>query len=165
MIVADTSALISLEIADCLGHALEEFDISTTEIVIDELEDTATFDDSHGRAADRVLDMTSDLLIHPYDSPPVASSRIDAGEGSCIALISEIEPDFFLTDDLRALPELERLVDVHVAISPILIKALVTRDVLTQEDPVNRLEQLTAARGWLGTPIYRRAKRIFESDR
>lgn len=51
MIVADTSALISLATAGVLDIVLAEFDVHTTDTVIEELEDTARFDDAHGAGA------------------------------------------------------------------------------------------------------------------
>lgn len=56
MIVADTSALISLASIDLLEIFLTEFNVHTTELVVDELEDTAGYDDRHGDASQTVLD-------------------------------------------------------------------------------------------------------------
>lgn len=162
MIVADTSALVSLATADTLGLVLDEFDVHTTETVIEELEDTAGYDDAHGTAAQDALDMRERMTVHAVAGEVVTSSRIDAGEGSCCALAGELEADFVLTDDLRALPELQRLVEARVAISPIVLKALVKRGVLDRAGAVERLERLAETRDWLGAPIYRRARRLFD---
>lgn len=69
---------------------------------------------------------------------------------------------FLLTDDLRALPELKVSTDAQVALSPIVLRALVERGVLGSDDARNRLDRLAASRGWLGAPIYRRARRLFD---
>lgn len=161
MIVADTSALISLATADVLDIVLAEFDVHTTDTVIEELEDTARFDDAHGAGAQQVLDQQDQLTVHTVEGG-FTSSRVDAGEGSCCALADDIDAAFLLTDDLRALPELQRLIDARVAISPIVLKALVTRGVLDRDGALDRLERLAATRDWLGAPIYRRARRLFD---
>jgi predicted nucleic acid-binding protein len=161
MIVADTSALISLATADCLDLALTEFDIHTTDVVWAELEDTADYTDPHGTAARKVLDRRDQLTVHPADESPVETSRIDAGEGSCLHLAEQVGAAFLLTDDLRALPELQQATTAQVAISPIVLKALVKRDVLDRDTALDRLDQLAATRDWLGSPIYRRAKQLF----
>lgn len=162
MIVADTSALISLSSADVLETVLAEFDVHTTARVVDELEETADYDDIHGTAATAVLEQKDELTIHEEGNPSIRSSRIDAGEASCLALEQEIEPDFLLTDDLRALPELQSVATARVAISPIVLKALVKRDVLTADEATQNLDQLVDARDWLGAPIYRRARELFD---
>lgn len=162
MIVADTSALITLATAHSLGTVLKEFNVHTTEVVIKELNDTAEYDDIHGNAASTVLNQQDSLTIHSTDHVEFTSSRIDAGEATCVALTEELDANFLITDDLRAVPELKNLVEAKVAISPIILKALVNRGTLTSEEAERRVEELAGARGWLGRPIYRRAMQLFD---
>ena len=162
MLVADTSALVSLAIASVLEDVLAEFDVHTTDLVVDELEDTASYDDVHGDGATGALRLLDDLTVHDGLDPAIRSSRIDVGEASCLALDRELDPDFLFTDDLRALPELQVVATARVAISPIVLRALVKRDVLDTDDALEKLEILARSRGWLGAPIYRRARRLFD---
>ena len=162
MIVADTSALISLSIADCLDLTLAAFEVHTSTVVIEELEQTAESDDVHGRGASVVLAQRDDLHAHDIENADVQSSRIDRGEASCLTLERTVGAGFLLTDDLRALSELQVLSEAAVAISPILLRALVTRGVLTQAEAVDRLETLAVSSDWLGAPIYRKARELFE---
>lgn len=162
MIVADTSALISLATADVLSLVAREFDLHTTELVCEELENTAEYDDVHGRAATKVLGERSHFSVHEATEPAFESSRVDPGEGSCVALVRDLDAGFLVTDDFRALPELRNLVAAEVAISPILLKALVKRGVLEPDDARERVDLLAENRDWLGTPIYRRARVLFE---
>lgn len=162
MIVADTSALVSLASVDRLATTLEEFDVHTTVTVIAELEETAAFDDAHGTAAGRVLELAEGLDVHQMGDADLQSSRIDEGEATCLGLERELDADFLLTDDLHALPELQTLADARVAISPILLRALVERDVLTDSEARKTLERLARTRDWLGAPIYRRACDLFD---
>lgn len=162
MIVADTSALISVTTAECLDLFLDEFDVHTTETAIGELEETATYDDPHGEAATNILDQQDRLTVHPVENDVPETSRIDRGEGGCVVLADQHSANFLVTDDLRALPELQQLTDAQVAISPIVLKALVNRDVLGREEAIQRLEQIAETRDWLGEPIYRRAKQLFD---
>lgn len=161
MIVADTSALVSLGTIDLLDSFFEEFDVHTTEAVLAELEETATYEDIHGTAAARILDASGQMTIHSV-SEGLTSSRVDVGEGSCALLTRDIESEFLITDDLRALPELQSIADAKVAISPLVLKAFVKRDVLEAETAASKLETLADRRDWLGAPIYRRAKRLFD---
>lgn len=161
MIVADTSSLISLASIDLLDTFLTEFDVHTTELVVEELEETSGYDDRHGEAADTVLDNLDRIDTYQVQEE-FTSSRVDQGEGGCALLTKEIDAEFLITDDLRALPELQTVADAQVAISPIVLKALVKRDVLKQEEALEKLDELAEQRNWLGAPIYRRAKNLFE---
>ena len=162
MIVVDTSACISLSIGDVLDIVLDEYAVHTTQQICDELRETATYDDIHGIAADDVLNSMDRITVHEVADPGIETTRIDAGEASCIALADLGDAAFLITDDLRALPELQMLTDTRVAISPILLRALTKRDVLSTADAHDRLDQIAASRDWLGAPIYRRAQRLFE---
>jgi len=162
MLVADTSALISLATADTLELVLGEFELHTTETVLTELDATAEYDDSHGTAAQDALDRRPSLTVHATGNPSFESARVDDGEASCAVLARETNADFLLTDDLRALPELQALTHAEVAISPIVLKALVEREALTIPGATERLESMAETRDWLGAPIYRRARSLFE---
>ena len=161
MIVVDTSSLISLASVDLFDTLLTEFDVHTTELVIEELEETSEYDDRHGEAAQIALDNRDQITVH--DTPgEFTSSRVDEGEGSCVLLTKEIDADFLITDDLRALPELQTVADAKVAISPIVLKALVQRNVLMGKEAKEKLDELAENRDWLGAPIYRRAQDLFD---
>lgn len=162
MIIADTSALITLATADSLRLVLEAFDVQTTNTVVEELEKTAEYDDVHGNAATEVLNQKDRMTVHATGEADFESSRIDSGEATCVWLTRELNAEFLITDDLRALPELQRLVEARVAISPIVLKALVKRGELTNDEAKDRVEQLADARDWLGRPIYRRAMGLFD---
>lgn len=162
MLVVDTSAFVSLADSDCHDLLFAEYDVHTTERVVEELEETAGHDDAHGEAAAAVLDRLDSMSVHAVEGTVPETSRIDAGEGSCVLLCRELDPAVLLTDDLRALPELQRLVEAEVAISPIVLKALVERGVLDRATARERLETIADTRSWLGAPIYRRAIDPFE---
>ncbi len=162
MIVIDTSAAISLATANSLEIVLEQFDSHTTESVRQELENTAEYDDIHGTAAMAVLEHEEEYVVHLTNESTRYSSRIDQGEASCVTLAQELDADFLITDDFRALPELQHVTNSKVAISPLLLKALVKRGELENQQARERVEMVAENRDWLGFPIYRRAKRLFE---
>jgi predicted nucleic acid-binding protein len=162
MIVADTAALVSLTAADTLDPLLEEFDVHTTDAVVEELEDLRSYEDETAEHAQQVLDRREQITVHEVETRHFQSSRVDDGEGSCVQLTRDIEADFSITDDLRALPELQTLTETRIAISPIVLKALVKRGVLAREEALERLEDAAEERDWLGRPIYRRARGLFD---
>lgn len=146
--------------------ALTEFEIHTTEVVVSELEETAEYDE-HASAAQTCLDTIGEFHVHEGDvcgANEFESARVDPGEGSCVRLARESEADFLLTDDLRALPELRALTDALVAISPIVLRALVERGALEREEARQRLESAAETRSWLGASIYRRARSLLSTE-
>ncbi|NGM71337.1 hypothetical protein G6M89_20435 [Natronolimnobius sp. AArcel1] len=163
MIIIDTSAFISLATADSVEMVLEEYDVQTTETILEELVETAEYDDVHGRAATAVLELKHEYTIHATSEPALETSRVDSGEASCVTLCRELSADFLIIDDLRALPELQNLTDAQVAISPIMLNALVKRNRLTEREAKRRVETLAENRDWLESPIYRRAQDLFSA--
>lgn len=163
MFVADTSAFVSLATVSVLETVLGEYVVHTTETVRSELADTAVYDDTAADAATAALEFESRFTVHDVEDP-LRSSRIDAGEGSCAVLVREESADVLLTDDLRALPELDAAVDAQVALSPLVLRALVKRGVLDREVARSKVETLAKRRDWLGAPIYRRALALFDDE-
>jgi predicted nucleic acid-binding protein len=161
MIVADTSALISLASVGLLEAVLVEYHVHTAGVVVNELEETADYEDRHADAAATGLDHRDRFTSHEVDTE-FTSSRVDRGEGDCALLTRELDAEFLVTDDLRALPELRNVSSARVAISPVLLRALVKRDRLEEREARETLEELAANRDWLGAPIYRRALERFE---
>lgn len=161
MIVTDTSALVTLTTADVLKTVVEEFDVHTTETVFEELKETANYNDLHGNASKKIIQNKEDFTIHTVSQDKFQSSRVDEGEGSCAILANNLEANFLVTDDLKALPELQTLSNTNVAISPIVLKALVKRGVLSKEEALQKLDKAAEDRNWLGKPIYRKARKLF----
>lgn len=162
MLVVDTSAFVSLSVGDVLGIVLEEFTITTTEAVLSELEATAEYDDLHGETASDVLDARDQFTILDIDGEEYETSRVDADEASCVAAVRGTDASFLLTDDFRALPELQRLVDVEVALSPIVLRALVKRGALEDATAREAFDRIAEGRDSLEAPIYRYAQQLLE---
>jgi len=162
MLVVDTSAFISLGICDCVQILLDEFDIHTSRAVIEELEELSGFDDLEASVADRSLDRKNLLKVHEVGEAGIFEHRkIDRGEGSCAVLARKIGAEFLVTDDIRALPLLKNIALTEVVISPIVLKALVKRGVLSEEEAEKKLEKLIEKRDWFETPIYERSLDLF----
>lgn len=161
MLVVDTSALISLAAGGVFELVIDEFDVAITETVLTELKETASYDDRHARAATAILEKVERLNVVSGSGESPLTSTIDAGEASCVVAVQEYDASFLITDDFRALPELQQLVDAEVALSPIVLRALVKRGVLEEEAALRRFETIANERDWLGAPIYRYARTLF----
>jgi predicted nucleic acid-binding protein len=162
MIVIDTSALVSLAVGNALEPTLGEFDAVTTQSVRGELEATAEYDDRHGKAAAAVLDAEDAFTIVKSQGEEFETSRIDAGEASCVAVTRAHGAPFLVTDDYRALPELQVLVDAEVVLSPIVLRALVKRGSWSEQQAKTAFKTIAEERDWLGAPIYRYARQLFD---
>jgi len=162
MLVVDTSAFVSLAVSGVYQSVCDEYELVTTEIVWSELDATAAFEDTHGQAAADVQSAREQLTVLDVSGESFETSRIDAGEASCVAAVRETEAAFLITDDYRALPELQQLVDCEVALSPIVLRALVKRGVLAEGAATAAFERVVDERDWLGAPINRYAKQLFE---
>lgn len=161
MLVMDTSAFLSLASVNVLETVLEEYEVHTTETVFNELQSTAEYEDLHAEAAEKAIELSSEFRSHKVETGDFESSRIDKGENSCVVLANQLETEFVLTDDFRALPELKVLADCEVATSPIMLKALVKRNRISDKKAKQKLDKLAENRNWLGSPIYRHAKKMF----
>jgi predicted nucleic acid-binding protein len=162
MIVFDTSAFISLAIGGALEPACETFDVLTTKTVLAELDTTADYDDIHAQGAKTALALRDQYtVIDPNERGP-ETSQIDEGEASCIGAVRERNASFLITDDFGALPELQQVVSADVALSPIILRALIERQELGEDAAETSLETIAENRDWLGAPIYRYAQRLFE---
>lgn len=162
MLVVDTSAFVSLAVGEVLEPVFDEFAVVSTTVAVEEAGRTAEYDDRHGLAAEVVLDQQSLFEVVDAAGETFVTSRIDEGEASCVAVARDENAAFLITDDFRALPELQQLVEAEVALSPIVLRALVKRGVLAEGEAKTSLETIAERRDWLGQPIYRYARQLFE---
>jgi predicted nucleic acid-binding protein len=161
--VADASALVSLTSASLLSLVLSEFDVVVTDIVVGELKAMSAFDDAHGRAATEVLEKIDSMrVVNASDYQRFMTSRIDSGEASCLEIIDGGGCDYLLTDDFRALGEIEKQIGDAVVLSPIILKALVMRGAIGKSEALAKLGEIARKRDWLGRPIYRYAMKYFD---
>ena len=162
MLVVDTSAFVSLAVGGVFTPTTEAFEIATTREVLDELEQTGQYDDRHGTAAAAVLEHRDDFTMLSTDPEAFTTSRIDRGEASCVVATHELDVTCLVTDDFRALPELQELITADVVLSPIVIRALSKQAAISDEAAQAAFDTIAEDRDWLGAPIYRYAKTLFD---
>jgi len=165
MLVLDTSAFISLGICDCVEILLEKFDVHTSGAVMDELEELSAYDDLEGDVAETWLERKDLLKVHEVgEAGEFDHGKIDRGEGSCAVLARKMNAEFLITDDVRALPLLKNIASTKVVISPIVLKALVKRGMMSNDEGKEKLEKLIEKRDWFETPIYERSLELFGDE-
>lgn len=164
-IVMDSSALISLVHGGLLDLVLKEFAILISEQVLQELKQTAKFDDPDGQAAKEVLARRKFFTIVEVPKAGFQSylgRKVHEGEASCLPLVSQQDADAFICDDFDALPYLEvhcRELGIEVGLCSVLIQALILRGELTLEEGHAAFDGIAAKRGWLGRPLYEYGKK------
>jgi len=95
-------------IGDVLDHVLEEFDVATTAAAVEELEETAEYDDLHGAGAAAVLDAEDALTVVDIEGNQFETSRIDVGEASCVAEARELDAAFSSAVTIERSPNCRR---------------------------------------------------------
>ena len=150
VLVADTSALVSLAIATDDGPIrllFEEYDIRVPPAVRDELQDIAAYEDAHADAATRVLDHLTETHIQPPTTTP--ESPLDAGKTAAIALANELNAAVFLCDEYSELSTVHALLsEPRLMTTPKMIEAFVRRDVLSPAAARSALAEMVTERSW-----------------
>jgi predicted nucleic acid-binding protein len=169
LIVADTSALVSLgTVADASPNPLDLlFDSHTVvvpEQVVDELTETASYDDASGRAAQAVLDCQSALEVHSVELDE--TFPLDDGENAAVTLANEVETVQLLCDEFDRLALVHSsLAETRFVTTPVLLTALVRNDALSPDATKRLLTEISDARSWSSNSYVERAKATLRQQR
>jgi predicted ribonuclease YlaK len=161
-VVADTSALVSLGVvADHTANPLEcvltEHTLFVPARVLDELEETAAFDDASGRAAKAVLDRRDRFMVRTIELDE--SFPLDDGENAAVSLANDIEATQFYCDEFNQLALVHAsLTTARLVTTPILLIVLVRTDAISATDGEGLLEDISAVRSWSGNAYVTRAR-------
>jgi len=167
-LVADASALVSLGIVadgdpDPLAHCLARYEVVVPTAVIEELRETASYDDTHGRAADRVLDRTD-----AFDTRSVeldAEFPLDDGENAAVTLANSLDAALLLCDEFNQLGLIHAsLADSRLVTTPTLLSVLVRTGALSVADARTLLTEISDARSWDANSYVQRARSLLEGS-
>lgn len=151
-ILADTSALVSLEIKHLVALSSKVIQFYISDVVRLELKEIAEFDDVHGRSAKDVLSLVDSGII----AVRYASARkeyldnIDIGEAEILTLAESGEYDYMVTDDVRALPYIKSITKVKIMTSAFVIRILYNIKLLSRDEALNSIREISASRDWYG---------------
>lgn len=168
LVVADTSALISLGVGKMLAKCVDIVKIVIPSRVNTELIETSAFDDRHGQAAIEVIHLIAkgQIEVLSVQGPEKveklcsSSSRIDRGEAEALVLAQERSAPILITDDFRSLPALKKVsgqVEVHLSVY--LLARLVLEGRITIAEAQVVLDKISQNRSWEASAIYQLAKR------
>lgn len=166
--VIDTSALVSLGISRVFDELTKRLELHTSEIVVEELDEMTTYDDTFAEAAGRALSETQEarnIEVHPVDSRERRlHPRLDRGESSCINVLKQLNADYLVTDDHRASGALEDYVGEKIVFSPILLKALTIKGIITDSEAVEELRAIAEDRNWYDSPLFEYGLNLFGTE-
>jgi len=168
-IVADTSALVSLgTVVDAttnpLDILLESHELLLPEQVLEELSETASYDDASGEAAQAVLDRKNAFKIQLIELDE--TFPLDDGENAAVTLANEANAVQLLCDEFNRLAVIHAsLVETRLVTTPILLTALVRNDVLSPDSAQRLLERMSEARSWSANSYVARARATLQQQR
>jgi predicted nucleic acid-binding protein len=168
-IVADTSALVSLgTVANTtpnpLDLLLDSHDVILSEQVIDELTETASYNDASGEAAQAVLDRQAAFNVRSVELDE--TFPLDNGENAAVTLANTIDAVQLLCDEFNRLALVHAsLIDTRLVTTPIVLTALVRNDVLAADTAEAFLDEMSDARSWSANTYVARAKATLQQQR
>ena len=165
VLVADTSALVSLAIADSgtpVQLLFQEYDVRIPSAVVSELEDIASDDDAHADGATSVLAQIDDEHDREPDEQP--DYPLDDGETAAIALANETNAAVFLCDEYHELSTVHALLsDSRLVTTPKMVEVFTRRDVLSVDDATDILTEMVDERSWRGNSYVTQFRDRFET--
>lgn len=166
-LVADASALVSLGVVadadpDPLTLCLARYEVIVPTAVVEELRETASYEDTHGRAASAVLDRTD-----AFETRPVALDvdfPLDDGENAAVTLGNELDASLLLCDEFNRLGLIHAsLSDSRLLTTPTLLSVLVRTGQMSATDARTLLDQISEARSWERNSYVQRARSLLEA--
>ncbi|CQH46336.1 uncharacterized protein HHUB_1214 [Halobacterium hubeiense] len=167
-LVADASALVSLGIVaendpDPLGCCLSRYDVIVPTAVIKELQEIASYEDEHGRAATAVLDRTDAFTTRAVDLD--GEFPLDDGENAAVTLANDLDVSLLLCDGFTQLGLIHAsLVDTRLVTTPTLLSILVRTGQLSAADARTRLDEISDARSWGANSYVQRARSLLAEE-
>jgi predicted nucleic acid-binding protein len=167
-LVADASALVSLGIVaiddpDPLALCMAQYEIVVPTAIIEELQEIASYDDVHGRAAATVLDRTETLETRSVDLD--AEFPLDDGENAAVSLANDLDAAFLLCDEFTQLGLIHAsLADTRLVTTPTLLSVLVRTEQLSAAEARLLLDTISDARSWDANSYVQRARSLLEES-
>jgi len=165
-LIPDASSLVSLGIvADCdpnpLDLCIDQYEIIIPTAVIEELQEIASYDDAHGRAAAAVLDRTASFDTRSVDLD--AEFPLDDGENAAVTLANDVDAALLLCDEFTQLGLIHAsLADTRLVTTPTLLSVFVRTEHLSPAAARTLLDEISDARSWESNSYVQRARSLFE---
>lgn len=169
LVVADTSALVSLgtvitDPKSPLVVLLNEHQVAIPEQVVSELQETASFEDPSGDAAQAVLDRSSDFDVHATDLDE--DFPLDDGENAAVTIANDLHATQLLCDEFNHLALIHAsLADSRLVTTPTLLTAFVRNEHLSAQEAEDLLIAMSDARSWATNSYVEQAKATLQRQK
>ncbi len=150
-VVADTGALLSLELSGLFDVCKRHFKIIIGEKIADELRMISLTNDELGMAAKNVMGKVAVLK---------AGKIFDKGEDETLELLAEVKADILISDDIEFVKK--HRANEKISFSVILLGILLEKKIITKRDFINAINSMFEKREWDENLIYLVAKNILE---
>lgn len=164
-VVADTSALVSLgstRTNRVLDALVEEYDLRVPRKVVEELRETASYEDEQARAAEKAFRYVDESFEENVELDP--SFPLDDGENAAVTLANE-RADLFLCDEFNRLGLIHAsLSEVRLVTTPKFLEVLVYREVLSRSEALDALDEISELRSWENNSYVGRARETLENS-
>ncbi|MDI6856593.1 MAG: hypothetical protein QMD21_07430 [Candidatus Thermoplasmatota archaeon] len=157
-VIADTSALISIELSGLLSICLENFQFILGPKVRSELEEIAIIDDPIGRAARKIL-----KLIEKQIELRESKKEFEYGEYEALELLKELDASLLISDDIEFVSKEEEK-DDRISFSTILIFILYKIGKISKAKAISAVDKIFEHREWKENLIYIIAKHLLEEE-
>lgn len=166
VLAADTSGLVSLATAagqdpDPLTLCLDTYEVLVPEAVVDELQETASHEDSHGHAARSVLDRTDEMTAQSVSLDE--EFPLDDGENAAVTLANDGGAELFLCDEFNRLGLIHAsLTGSRLVTTPTLLVVFVRKGELAREEALVLFDVISQHRSWEENSYVERARSLLE---
>lgn len=163
-ILADTSALVSLEIKHLVALACEFVHFSISTGVCEELKGIAKFEDVHGRSAKGVLELVDKGIIEvkSVNARKEHTESIDMGEAEILTLGESGKYDYIITDDVKAMPYMKSAAKIKILTSVFVIRLLYDLKLLSRHEALDSIKEISTSRDWYGGVLETVAYKYFD---
>ena len=151
IVVADTSAILSLSLSGLLVKCEKEFRIVVGTKICAELEGISKGDDDLGNAARSAL--------HSVEMRKTMHSYL-RGEDEALDILAELDADLLISDDIKFV--MKNKGNRKIAFSVILLGVLLEQNKITKADFIKAVDSIFAKRNWDENLIYLTAKYILQ---
>lgn len=162
LLVADTSGLVSVGTASWRDSSpfdamAELYTVTVPALVVEELEETAAYDDVHGVAAGAVLDRLAGATV--VETSLDAALPLDDGENAAVTTANARSAELLLCDEFTELPLVHAsLEDTRLVTTPTLLRVLHRRGVYSAAETRDLLDRISEARSWGANSYVRRVR-------
>ncbi len=164
VVVADTSALVSLAACeDILGMLVDEYELLVPREVVEELEETASYDDGQARAAKEALEHVEGGEAEVHDTELDSSFPLDIGENAAVTLADSEDADIFVCDEFNSIGLVHAsLSGARLVTTPKLLEVFVHEGRIQRSDAVEALDRMSELRSWENNSYVGRVREVLE---